>query len=64
MPDLIERIMCNSTASVGQARVFPLQNNGNVSRETLLCAVDVINVDDPYSDGDFSWARAGIRSLD
>ena len=43
IPDLVERIVYNSTSGVSQASVFLAQNYGNVSREGLLCAVDAIN---------------------
>ena len=64
MPDLLETVMDNSTTCVGQARVFPTQNHGNISYEALLCTVDAINVDDPYPNGNLSWPRVSVRPLD
>src|SRR3989442_6942510 len=63
IPDLVKRVVSNSTTGVSQTRVFPSQNNGDVGGEALLCAVDAIDVDKPYLDGDLSWARASGRPL-
>lgn len=50
IPDLVERVVYDSTFGVSQASVFPAQNYGNVSCERLLCAVDAIDVDEEYID--------------
>ena len=63
VPDLVERLMCNSATSVSKPRIFPAQNDGNISREVLLCAVDVMDVDDPYLNGDLSWSSVGVRTF-
>ncbi len=62
-PDLVERVMCDSATSVAESRIFPAQNNGNISREVLLCAIDVMDVDDPYLNGDLSWSTVGVRAF-
>jgi hypothetical protein len=64
IPDLVERVMYDSTSGVSQASVFPAQNYGNVSREGLLCAVDAIDVDEEYIDRNLSWPRVGVRPTD
>jgi hypothetical protein len=63
MPDLVERVMCDSATSVSQPRIFPAQNNRNISREVLLCAVDVMDVNDPDLNGDSSRSTVGARTF-
>jgi hypothetical protein len=50
MPNLFERVAHNSIAGVSQARIFSAQHDGYLSGKRLLRAIDVTDVDDPYSD--------------
>jgi hypothetical protein len=56
VPDLVERVMHDSITSVSESRIFPAENDGNITREVLLCAGDAMNVNDPYLNGDLSWS--------
>jgi hypothetical protein len=64
IPDLVERVVYDSTSGVSQASVFPAQDYGNVSREGLLCAVYAIDVDKEYIDRNLSWPRVRVRPID
>jgi hypothetical protein len=55
--------MCDSATSVSKPRIFSAQNNGNISREVLPCAIDVMHVDDPHLNGDLSWSSVGVQTF-
>jgi hypothetical protein len=56
MPNLFERVAHNPVSGMCQTRIPPTQDNGDLSSEVLLRAVDAGDVRDPNSDRDVSWS--------